>query len=264
MNDQRAVLMEAVGEVARTAGRAALRHFNASVSVERKGDGSPVTIADKNAEERAREWIERRFPHDGIVGEEFGAVRPNAPRRWIIDPVDGTKSFIRGVPLWGTLVAVCERNEILAGAAYFPALDEMLAAALGCGAWWNGVRCHVSTVSSLDHAAVLTTDHRFPATPERRDGWHQLATRAAVARDWGDCYGYLLVATGRAEVMIDGVVADWDAAALFPAIVEAGGVFTDCAGRATPFGKSAVATNAALAREARALLGVPLAAEVPV
>lgn len=257
MSDDRSLLLEAVADVARSAGRVALRYFKSRLSVEQKQDGSPVTIADRSAEESAREWITARFPRDGIVGEEFGVVRTDAARRWIIDPVDGTKSFVRGVPLWGTLVAVCEGEDALAGAAFFPALDELLAAAVERGAWWNGARCSVSAVSAVGEATVVTTDHRFRGTPERRAGWNRLADRSAVARDWGDCYGYSLVATGRAEVMIDGVLSDWDAAALFPAIREAGGVFTDCRGRVTPFGKSAVATNAALAREARALLDIP-------
>jgi histidinol phosphatase-like enzyme (inositol monophosphatase family) len=259
VTDQRSLLLEAVSDVARFAGRVALRHFHSSLVLDRKADGSPVTIADRAAEEAAREWIAGRYPHDGIVGEEHGAVRGDARRRWIIDPIDGTKSFVRGVPLWGTLVAVCEGGEVVAGAAYFPALDELLCAATERGSWWNGVRCRVSDVATIADATVLTTDQRFGRTPERRPGWQRLAERASVARDWGDCYGYLLVATGRAEVMIDGILADWDTAALFPAILEAGGVFTDCSGRVTAFGKSAVATNAALAGEARARLDVPSA-----
>lgn len=263
MSDERSVLMEAATEVAQLAGRIALRHFKSTLTVERKADGSPVTIADRAAEDSAREWIGARFPSDGIVGEEYGTLRSDARRRWIIDPIDGTKSFVRGVPLWGTLVAVCEGEEAIVGAAYYPALDELLAAAVGRGAWWNGSRCRVSSVSAIADATVLTTDQRFTRTPERRAGWQHLANGAAIARDWGDCYGYLLVATGRAEVMLDGILADWDAAALFPVVREAGGVFTDCAGRATPFGKSAVATNAALAGQARALLDVPFPEEVP-
>ncbi|HKV98850.1 MAG TPA: inositol monophosphatase family protein, partial [Vicinamibacterales bacterium] len=256
--DERSLLLEAVGEVARSAGAVALRHFKSPLAIERKHDGSPVTIADRSAEQHARDWIASRFPDDGIVGEELASVRHGARRRWIIDPIDGTASFVRGVPLWGTLVAVCEGSEVLAGAACFPALGEIVSAAAGLGAWWNGARCAVSTVARLEDATVLTTDHRFTRTPECVPGWRRLASRASVARDWGDCYGYLLVATGRAEVMIDGILADWDAAALFPVIREAGGMFTDCAGRETPFGSSAVATNALLARDARALLDVPL------
>lgn len=259
MSDERSLLLEAVTDVARTAGQVAMRHFKSSLVVERKLDGSPVTIADRAAEERARDWIARRFPDDGIVGEEHGVTGEGARRRWFIDPIDGTKSFVHGVPLWGTLVGVCDGDEVLAGAAYFPALDEHLCAAVERGAWWNGARCRVSDVSEIAEATVLTTDQRFTRTPERRAGWNRLADRASIARDWGDCYGYLLVATGRAEVMIDGILADWDTVALFPAIREAGGVFTDCSGRATPFGKSAVATNVALARQARALLDVPYA-----
>jgi histidinol phosphatase-like enzyme (inositol monophosphatase family) len=257
MSDPSSLLLEAVSEVARGAGDVAMRHFQKSISVETKRDGSPVTIADRSAEEFSREWIRRRFPNDGIAGEEFGVELGSSTQRWLVDPIDGTKSFIHGVPLWGTLVAVCEGDEVLAGAAYFPALGEIIVAATGHGAWWNGARCHVSNVSSIGRATVLTTDHRFRGTPERISGWQALADRAAIAHDWGDCYGYMLVATGRAEAMIDGVLEDWDAAALFPVIREAGGVLTDYAGNPTPFGKSAVATNANLAREVRAILDVP-------
>lgn len=257
MNDDRSLLLEAVADVGRAAGQVALRHFKSVLTVERKLDGSPVTIADRAAEEYAREWIIERFPRDGIVGEELGSLRPDARRRWFVDPIDGTKSFVRGVPLWGTLIAVAEGDEVIAGAAYCPAVEELIAGAVEHGTWWNGTRCSVSTVDAISDAAVLTTDQRFTRTPARRAGWQQLADRAAIARDWGDCYGYLLVATGRAEVMIDGILADWDSAALFPIVREASGVFTDVAGHVTPFGESAVATNAALAREARTLLGVP-------
>jgi histidinol phosphatase-like enzyme (inositol monophosphatase family) len=248
-----------VQELARRTGGVALRHFRSSLAVEWKSDGSPVTVADRSAEEAAREWISRRFPEDGVLGEEFGAHLPAAKRRWLIDPVDGTKTFVRGVPLWGTLIAVCEGEVVLAGAAFFPAVDEILGAAPGLGCWWNGTRAQVSNVSTIEAATVLTTDERFTRTVERRDGWQRLARAAFISRTWGDCYGYLLVATGRAEVMVDGSVAPWDAAALMPAISEAGGVFTDWQGDATAFGGSIVATNASLADRARELLGAEAA-----
>ena len=247
-------LLEAVADVARVAGDVALSHFRTAVTVEWKGDGSPVTVADRDAERTAREWIGRRFPEDGILGEEDGETRSGAARRWIVDPIDGTKSFVRGVPLWGTLVGVADGTSIVAGAAYFPAVGEMLAAAPGYGCWWNGAQCRVSAVASLRNATVLTTDDRFPADEERREGWRALASQAAVSRTWGDCFGYLLVATGRAEVMVDNRMNPWDAAALVPIISEAGGVFTDWSGVRTAFGGSAIATNGALAREARELL----------
>ena len=250
------VLMQAAAEVARVAGAVALGHYrSAGLRVEAKGDGSPVTVADRGAETAAREWIERRFPRDGILGEEFGLTRGEARRRWVLDPIDGTKTFVRGVPLWGTLVAVVEGEQVLAGAAFFPAVDELLAAAPGQGCWWNGTRCRVSDVAALADATVLITDERFPENPERRAPWRDLAARAAVSRTWGDCYGYLLVATGRAEAMADDVMNPWDAAAVQPIIEEAGGVFTDWRGRPTAFGGSAIATNAALAAEIRAAVG---------
>lgn len=246
-------------ELARLTGTVALRHYRSNLTVETKADGSPVTIADRAAETAARAWVQSRFPDDGILGEELGEERPGAARRWIIDPIDGTKSFVRGTPLWGSLVALCEGERVLAGAAYFPAVDELVAAAPGAGCWWNGRRCHVSSVRSVSEATVLTTDERFREGPEREAGWRSLARSASISRTWGDCFGYFLVATGRAEVMCDPMMSVWDAAALQPIIEEAGGVFTDWSGRQTAFGGSAIATNRALAAEARALLASPTA-----
>lgn len=250
-------LMEGASELARLAGGIALGYYRTGVSVETKDDGSPVTIADRRAEEVAREWIAHRFPADGILGEEFGAGKPDAARRWLVDPIDGTKAFVRGVPLWGTLVAVAEGPRVVAGAAFFPAVNEELVAGIGGGCWWNDVRCSVSTVTEIDAATVLTTDDRFPGDSTRRAAWGTLASRAGVSRTWGDCYGYLLVATGRAEVMVDNIVSPWDVAAFAPIITEAGGLLTDWTGVRTPFGGGAIATNAALAREVRNALGVP-------
>ena len=248
------ILLEAVADVARAAGAVANGYFRSQLVVETKTDGSPVTIADRSAEAAAREWIARRFPGDDIIGEEMESLDRGARRRWVIDPIDGTKSFVRGVPLWGTLIAVVEGERVIAGAAYFPALDELLCAAVGEGCWWNGARAQVSSTSTVSKATVLTTDERFSAAPTRRPAWLRLAESAQISRSWGDCYGYFLVATGRAEIMVDGQVSAWDAAALMPAIVEAGGVFTDWSGNPTAFGGAAIATNAALAVEARALL----------
>src|SRR5690242_17296464 len=140
--------MEAALEVAIVAGRTAHACRRTALEVETKADGTPVTNADRAAERAAREWLARYFPDDGVLGEEFGVEREHAPRRWILDPIDGTKSFVRGVPLWGSLVAVCEGERVLAGAACFPALGETLAAAPGAGCWHDGARCHVSKVAA--------------------------------------------------------------------------------------------------------------------
>lgn len=260
-DDSPATLLQAVAEVARRAGRVALSHFRTAIEIEVKRDGSPVTIADRAAEVVARDWISARFPEDAILGEELGAVGDDRKRRWLIDPIDGTKSFVRGVPLWGTLIAVAQGEEVLAGAVFCAAVDEMVAAAAGEGCWWNGARSHVSSVSEVGAATVLVTDSRFPNRPARRRRWDELAASAAVARTWGDCYGYLLVATGRAEAMVDNLMSPWDAAALVPVVQEAGGVFSDWSGRVTPFGDGVIATNAALAGVVRACLIAPDGAE---
>lgn len=247
-------LLQAVRECADFAGAFALQHYRSNIAVEWKQDGSPVTAADRGAEAAAREWISARFPADGIIGEEIADTPGTSGRRWIIDPIDGTKSFVRGVPLWGSLVAVLEGERVLAGAASFPATRETIAAAAGCGCWHNAVRASVSTVSSLDAATVLTSDDRTFAPGAPHDRWNEVARRAAVVRTWGDAFGYLLVATGRADVMVDAIVNAWDIACFVPIVEEAGGVFTDYAGRVTAFGGSAIATNAALAAEARKIL----------
>lgn len=247
-------LLNAVSELAEHAGRVALSHYTAGIKARAKADGSPVTAADLAAESAAHEWITSRFPSDGIVGEELGALRPDARRRWIVDPIDGTKSFMRGVPLWGTLVAVVEGDTVLAGAAHFPALNELVSAALGEGCFHNGVRARVSAVSDLRSATLLTTSARF-AKDARQAAWNALERQVAVTRTWGDCYGYLLVATGRAEIMVDDITNDWDSAAVQPIITEAGGQFTNWCGRETAFGGDVIATNAALARDVRAALG---------
>jgi len=257
-----AELLQAVADVGRLTGNVALAHYRTRLDVETKGDGSPVTIADRKAEEAARAWITARFPNDAILGEEFGAQGATTARRWLVDPIDGTKTFVRGVPLWGTLIAVVQEDEVLAGAVYCPAVDEMVVAAVGEGCWWNGSRASVSRQSDLSRSTVLTTATGFVGAPERERRWSALAAESAVARTWGDCYGYLLVATGRAELMVDHLMSPWDAAALVPVVREAGGEFSDWEGRVTPFGDGAVATNGVLATTLRGWLGVPWSSSV--
>jgi fructose-1,6-bisphosphatase/inositol monophosphatase family enzyme len=143
---------------------------------------------------------------------------------------------------------------VLAGAAFYPAIDESLVAAPGAGCWWNGARCAVSAIDRLEQATVLTTDERFTSRLKYLGGWRRLARLSAVARTWGDCYGYLLVATGRAEAMVDPVMSPWDAAALQPIITEAGGCFTDWDGNETAFAGSVIATNRALCSEVQRVL----------
>jgi histidinol-phosphatase len=251
-----AQLLESVADLARVGGAYALKHFRKELIVENKKDGSVVTQVDRSTETLMREWITRRFPDDGILGEELPEHSPGAARRWILDPIDGTFSFIRGVPMWGTLVGVARGEHVIAGAICCPAANELVTAAVGRGCWSNGARCGVSSVAQLSAATVLATDVRYAASAPKREKFQALVAAAGTVRGWSDCYGYVLVATGRAEVMVDPVMSPWDAAALVPVIEEAGGVFTDWTNKATAFGGSAIATNAALAHQARVVLGV--------
>lgn len=236
------------------AGRITLSHFQTGVKVERKKDDSPVTVADREAERTMREIIAARYPEDAILGEEFGEERSSAERRWILDPIDGTKSFIHGVPLYGVLLGVEEAGELCLGVAHFPALQETVWAVKGFGCHWNGRRVEVSKVDRLEEALVLTSDAEEMVHQGRSEHWDELRNRAGLVRTWGDAYGYAMVATGRAEVMLDAKFSIWDAAAVRPIIEEAGGTFTSWNGEPSHEAGSGVATNAALSEKVREIL----------
>jgi histidinol-phosphatase len=226
------------------AGRLTLEYFQTRLDVLWKADNSPVTIADKRAEELLRSMIERTYPSHAIVGEEFGGdEQASAPFRWIIDPIDGTRSFIRGVPLYAVLVGLEVEGQMAVGVSYFPGLNEMVAAARGQGCWWNGRPCRVSNVDRLDQAMLCYTDSAGFAPQGLSRPWHNLQAAAHSQRGWGDAYGHCLVATGRAEVMLDPIMSLWDCAALLPILQEAGGTFTDWQGHPTISGANAISTN---------------------
>ncbi len=231
-------------ETAYLAGRKTLAFFQTGVQADYKADRTPVTLADRQAEELIRGRIEKRFPGHAIIGEEFGRQEnEGASHRWIIDPIDGTKSFLRGIPLYAVLIGLEVEGRPVAGAAYFPALDEMLVGAEGEGAWWNGRRAHVSEVGDLSGAWITTTDPAGFDKCGKGAAWERLLKVGYVHGGWSDAYGYLLVATGRAEVMLDPVMEVWDCGP-FPAIFqEAGGYFGDWKGNSTIYGREAVATN---------------------
>src|SRR6185295_19368295 len=155
---ENATLLQAIAEAARLGGNRALERGKSLLAFESKADGSPVTAVDREVETVLREWILRRFPDDGILGEEFPDHRPGAARRWIVDPIDGTHSYMRGVPLWGTLVAIAHGEDVIAGAICCAAAGDLVCAAKGEGCWWNGAKCRVSEVKQLSRATVLTTD----------------------------------------------------------------------------------------------------------
>lgn len=241
---------------AREAGSVTLEWFRAGPEVERKADGSPVTVADREAERVLRERLLARFPDDGVLGEEAGEEAGSSGRRWILDPIDGTRSFIHGVPLYGVMVGLEAGGEAVVGVLHFPALAETVAAARGRGCSLNGKPCRVSNAGELSTALVVTSGDAGsagagPGLGARVAGICRLAERAGTFRTWGDCYGYALVASGRAAAMLDPVVNIWDAAAVRPVIEEAGGVFTDWAGNPSHTSGHVIATNQALAQEIR-------------
>ncbi len=242
--------------IAREAGATTLELFRSDhLGLERKGDGSPVTLADKRAEELLRERITARFPEDAILGEEFGSSEGLTGYQWVLDPIDGTKSFITGVPLYTTLVGVLRDGEPVAGVIYSPATDEMAWAGQGGGCWYQAgdaepTKTTVSQTADLAEATCLTsevksfTKYRGPAA---REAYDRLETACRLTRTWGDGYGYLLVAAGRADICFDPIVNLWDIAACMPVITEAGGVFTDWEGTPTVHSPHCVATNPQLA-----------------
>ena len=236
-------LVDFTVETAWQAGKITLRYYQAGVETEWKADASPVTVADRQAEEKIRQRIAEKFPDDGIIGEEFGDKQAYSGRRWIIDPIDGTKSFIQGVPLYGVLIGVEEDGEMVAGVVYMPALDEMVWAANGLGCRWNGRLAKVSTENKLDAACLCFTSATAFGRNERAAAWQRLVSSSRIQRGWGDCYGHILVATGRAEASFDPIMNPWDCAPLLPILKEAGGTFTDWQGTPTIYGKDAFSTN---------------------
>lgn len=239
-------LLTVAVELAQAAGNHTLRYYGHLVDYDAKGDGSPVTRADREAEQLIRRHLALRFPDHGILGEEFGETNAGARVRWILDPIDATRSFMRGVPLYGVLIGVEVDGDAAVGVCHFPALRETVAAGTGLGCTWNGSPCRVSPVQKLENAVVLTTDLRTIEDSDEDPGWPALVARAGFARTWGDCYGHALVATGRAEVMVDPIMNAWDCAPFLPILTEAGGRFTSRDGKATIYGGSAVATNGVL------------------
>jgi histidinol-phosphatase len=233
-------------EVARAAGAITLKHFKGSFVTERKTDNSFVTNADRETERYLRERISSAFPDDGILGEEEAPKLGASQRRWILDPIDGTYSFVHGVPLYGVLIGVQVGDETVLGVANFPAVGELICAARGLGCFWNDAPACVSSIASLDEALLLSTDFELCEQYGFGRPARVLLQRTQERRGWGDSYGHMLVATGRAEIMLDPIMNIWDCAALLPIVEEAGGTFTDWNGERTIDGGNAISTNGLL------------------
>lgn len=247
-------LREFASELAWQAGRVTLGHFQTGIVPDLKADSSPVTVADRQAERVMRELIEKRYPGHSIVGEEEGETRAGSTFRWILDPIDGTKSFVQGVPFYAVLVGLEREGEPVVGVVNIPATGELLAASTGSGCWWNGRRARVSAVSSLAGSMLVCTDVRSFSRHGRGEAYRRLEAATRLQRTWGDAYGYVLVATGRAELMLDPIMNIWDCAALLPVVEEAGGTFSDWSGKRTIDGGEAIGTNGLIFDELMALI----------
>jgi myo-inositol-1(or 4)-monophosphatase len=220
-------------------------YFRTKVNIDAKSDNSPVTIADKKAEEIMRELIMKTFPDHGIIGEEFGMHNSEAEYQWILDPIDGTKSFISGAVTFGTLIALTKNGQPIIGVINQPILNEYLIGD-NKSSFINGITTQVRNVNSLSEATLLTTDHLNIAMYQDREKFNALLRRVKLYRNWGDCYGYYLLATGFADIMIDPIMNVWDTMALIPIINGAGGIITDYNGNAAETGDSVIAASPTL------------------
>lgn len=228
---------------AQAAGKIALGYFDTGVTVETKADQSPVTIADRTVEETLRKYLLQRFPHDGFLGEEFGGAPGSSGYRWILDPIDGTRSFVRNIPIWATLVGLEYRGEMIAGITYIPAWNQTFRALRGEGAYRDDRRIRVSDVPTLDKALFSYSGFGFFKASGRQESFNQLLEATERSRSYADFYGFVLVAQGSVDVMVDHGVHIWDVAGLKVIIEEAGGAFSDWDGGSSIERPDVVASN---------------------
>jgi histidinol-phosphatase len=237
------------------AGRLTLGYFGTEAArPEFKADDTPVTVADREAEKLIRDRVGARYPQHAVLGEEYGETPgSNSDHRWILDPIDGTKSFVRGVPLYGVLIGLEIEGVCEVGAAYFPAIDEMVCAATGEGCFLNGRRVRVST-RSLALGIACFTDVASFGEHGRAAAWERVLSTAGSTRGWSDAYGHALVATGRAELMLEPIMNPWDCGPFPPILREAGGFFGDWSGNETIHANEAMSTTQALLPEVMRLV----------
>jgi len=239
---------------AQQAGQLALGYFDQGLAVEWKPDNSPVTRADREAERQLRTTLLEKFPHDGFLGEESGEHQGTSGFRWIIDPIDGTRSFVRNIPVWATLVGLEYRDEQIAGVAVLPALGQTFRALRGDGAYRDDRPIHVSDISRLSESMIFYSSLSWFVKAGKQEEFLNLITRSQRQRGFGDFYGFVLIAQGSGELMIEHGVHSWDVAALKPIIEEAGGRLTDWDGTPTIHRTDVLASNGKLHEQALSLL----------
>ena len=244
--------LDAAVEAARAAGAIALKYFRGRFEVTLKPDATPVTQADREAERAIVEILGRAFPEHGVLGEEFGG-HGSTEVRWIIDPIDGTKNFVRGIPVWATLIGLEERGEITVGVIHNPVTGELYTARRGGGAFLNGERIHVSAIAELGGATLVHAGLGLFREAGRWESFVRLVDATERQRGFGDYSGYGLVAEGKAELYLEVDLKPWDLAPCKILVEEAGGRFSDLDGRPTIYSGTALATNGRLHDAALAL-----------
>ncbi len=228
--------------LAEESGKIIRNYYRTSFAIENKSDASPVTIADQKAEDVLRQIILKEFPEHGILGEEFGEHKPEAEYKWVLDPIDGTKSFICGTVTFGTLIALLKNDQPILGVINQPILNEFLIGDNN-SAELNGTKVHVRNCVQLSEAVLLTTDHLNIDKYQNLEKFEKLIRSVKLYRNWGDCYGYYLLATGYADIMIDPIMSTWDTMALIPIVKGAGGIITDYQGNDPLKGNSIIASS---------------------
>ena len=245
-----------ISELARASAEFIAPFFgNPTTAVDFKSDDSPVTAADRGAEKLMREMITARFPEHGIIGEEHGNLNPEADFVWVLDPIDGTKSFITGVPLWTTLIGLLHHGQPVLGAIHQPTLGQLV---IGDNhtTTLNGQPVRTRATTALDQATLVTSDHRNLARYQDGPAADRLIDACRLYRTWADGYGYLLLATGFVDLALDPIMNPWDIAALVPVVRGAGGTITDWSGNAPyPAESILAAATPELHAAARATLG---------
>jgi myo-inositol-1(or 4)-monophosphatase len=229
-------------ELTKISGQNIREYFRKDINIEMKTDDSPVTIADKTTEEKLREKIMKEYPDHGILGEEFGKYNEDSEFQWVLDPIDGTKSFVCGAVTFGTLIALTKNGEPIIGVFHQPVLDEFLIGD-NISASLNGDPVKINDVDKLSEAVLLTTDHLAFEEFQNLPKFENLMRKVKLYRQWGDCYGYYLVASGFAQIMIDPIMSVWDTIALVPIIKGAGGIITDYHGNDPVQGDSVIAST---------------------
>lgn len=261
ISDQMDIALEAV----KRSKEVIMQYYGTQIQAEWKEDNTPFTIADQKAEEAIREFLLKATPEAGLVGEEFGAQDMKQGYNWVIDPIDGTKSFMKSVPLFGTLLALYHHDQPILGIIDLPAMNSTLYAQDGLGAWVDGRPAQVSEVDQLKEATILSGTVNTMEDLGHGPGFEKLRHEAWLYRGWGDCFGYYQVATGQAEIMVDPIVSVWDVAPLPVIMKEAGGRYSDLSGGQSilqellegktslePDTKTAIAGNSHLFEQSRA------------